>query len=51
MARRLFYVLDIIEKDKITIHYVPTELNVADIGTKFLSTHRYLIGLIKNFKG
>ena len=52
VALRLFYVREIIQEEKISIHYVPTELNIADIGTKFLSKHRhrYLIGLINNFK-
>ena len=37
VALRLFYVRDTIRKGKITISYVLTEPNVADIGTKFLS--------------
>ena len=53
MALRLFDVRDIIQEGKTIIHYVPTELSVADIGTTFLSKHRhrYLVGLINNVKG
>ena len=49
---RLFYVRDILQEGNITIHFLPTELNVADIGEKILSKHRhrYLIDVINNFK-
>ena len=52
VALRLFYVREIIQEGKISIHYIPTEFNIADMGTKFLNKHRqlYLIGLINNFK-
>ena len=37
---------------QVSIHYVPTEDNIYDRGTKFLNKkrHRYLIGLIKDSK-
>ena len=43
----LFYFCDIIQEGKISIQYIPTELNRRDIGTKFLSKqcHRYLFRL------
>ena len=41
VALRHFYVRDIIQDGKIPVHHVPTELNVADIGTKFLGKHRH----------
>ena len=50
--RQLFYVRDILQEGNITIHFLPTELHVADIGEKILSKHRhrYLIDVINNFK-
>ena len=33
VALRLFYAPDIIQEGTITIHYLPIEINVADIGT------------------
>ena len=47
VALRLFYVREIIQEGKISIQYIPTELNRRDIGTKFLSKqcHRYLFRL------
>ncbi|CAM9264784.1 unnamed protein product [Laminaria digitata] len=52
VALRFFYVREIIQECKISIHHVPTELNMTDMGTKFLSKHRhpYLIGLGNNFQ-
>ena len=52
VALRLFYIRDKKQQGKTSIHHILTELNIADIGTKFLSKHphRYLIGLINNFK-
>ena len=49
---KVFYVHEIIQEGKVSIHYIPTQFNIPDIGTKFLSKdrHRYLIGLINNFK-
>ena len=36
---------------KISIHYIPTDDNPADIGTKHLNKHRFkqLMDLISNF--
>ena len=50
VALRLLYIREIVQEGKVSIHYVPTEDNVSDLGTKFLNKnrHRYLIGLIKD---
>ena len=52
VARRLFYVREVVQESKVSIHYVPTEDNISDLGTKLLNKnrHRYLIGLINDFK-
>ena len=52
VALRLFSVREIVEEGKISIRHIPTEFNTADIGTTLLSKHRhrYLIGVINNFK-
>ena len=52
MALRLFYIGEIVQEGKVNIHYVPTEDNISDLGTKFLNKnlHRCLIGLIKDRK-
>ena len=49
---RLFYIREIVQEGKVSIHYVPTEDNISDLWTKFLNKNRrrYLIGLIKDFK-
>ena len=38
VALRLFYVLEMRQKGTISIHYIPTKFNIADIGTKFRSS-------------
>ena len=52
VALRLFYIREIVQEGKVSIHYVPTEDNIFDLETKLLNRnrHRYLIGLIKDFK-
>ena len=52
VALWLFYIRVIVQKSKVSIHYVPTEDNISDLGTKPLnkSRQRYLIGLIKDFR-
>ena len=40
VALRLFYVCEIIQQGEISIRFIPTEFNTADIETKFLSKHR-----------
>ncbi|CAM9533246.1 unnamed protein product [Sphacelaria rigidula] len=53
IALRFFYIREMAKEGKITIHYIPTEHQLADIGTKFLSKHRFrfLVDRIKNFGG
>ena len=52
MALRFFYIRELIKEGNIAIHYVPTEQQLADIGTKHLNKqrHRFIINLIKNFE-
>ncbi|CAB1120117.1 unnamed protein product [Ectocarpus sp. CCAP 1310/34] len=51
MALRFFYIRKIVKEGRISIHYIPTEDNLADIGTEYLNKqrHQYLIDKIKNF--
>lgn len=45
-----FIVRELVKEGAISIHYISTEHQLADIGTKFLSKHRLrlLLDLIKN---
>ena len=49
IALRYFYVRELVTEGAISIHYIPTDLHLADIGTKFLNRHRlrFLIESIK----
>ena len=51
VALRLFYIRELVKEEKISIHYVPTQDNLADIGSKHFNKqrHKYLINKIKNF--
>lgn len=51
-ALRYFFIQDIVEEGKITIHYVNTQDQLADLDPKHLGKHsdRALIKLAKNFK-
>ena len=51
IALRYFYVGELVTERANSIHYIPTELQLADIGTKFLSKHRlrFLVESIKEF--
>ena len=51
VALRFFYIRELVKEKKISIHYVPTEDNLADIRTKHLNKqrHKYLINKIKYF--
>ena len=51
IALRYFYVRELVMEGAISIHYIPTVLQLADIGTKFLNKHRlrFLIESIKKF--
>ena len=49
IALRYFYVRELVTEGAISIHYITTDLQLADIGTKFLNKHRlrFLIESIK----
>lgn len=51
IALRFFFIRELVTERKISIHYVPTEDNLADIGTKHFNKHRFkhLMDLINNF--
>ena len=51
IALRFFFIRKLVTEGKISIHYVPTEDNLADIGTKHFNKHRFkhLMDLINNF--
>ena len=51
-ALRYFFVQELVKRRKVTIHFVMTEQQLADLGTKHLKTHphRFLIKLINEFK-
>ncbi|CAM9650575.1 unnamed protein product, partial [Sphacelaria rigidula] len=48
IALGFFFMRELVESGKITVHYIETENQIADIGTKFLSTKRfrYIMNLI-----
>ena len=52
MALRYFFIQEIVREDRITVKYVKTENQLADIGTKHLSKERqrYLLKLISKFR-
>ena len=51
IALRFFYIRELVKENKITTHYVSTEDNLADIGTKHLKKNRLqqLVHQINNF--
>ena len=51
IALRYFYIREMVMDGSISIHYIPTENQLADIGTKHLNKHRlhFLLDKIKNF--
>ena len=51
IALRSFFIRELVTEGKISIHYIPTDDNPADIGTKHLNRHRFkhLMDLISNF--
>ena len=51
IALRCFFIRELVSKGRISIHYVPTNINPADIGTKHLNKHRFrnLLDIISNF--
>ena len=52
MVLRYFFVQELADEGKTSIHYVTTEDQLADLGNKHLSKHRYrdLIKLINEYK-
>ena len=52
IALRYFFVQDLVEEGKITIHLVKTQDQIADLGTKHTNKRRYraLIKLIRKFE-
>ena len=52
VALRYFFIQEIVREDRITVKYVKTENQLADIGTKHLSKERqrYLLKLISKFR-
>ena len=51
IALRFFFIRELVTEGNISIHYIPTDDNPADIGTKHLNKHRFkhLMDLISNF--
>ena len=51
IALCFFFIRELVTEGKLSIHYIPTDDNPADIGTKHLNKHRfkYLMDLISNF--
>ena len=52
VASRYFFIQELVEKGRIVIHYVKTEDQLADLGTKHLSKQRqrYLLKLMSEFR-
>ena len=51
IALRFFFFRELVTEGRNSIHYVPTEDNLADIGTKHFNKHRFkhLMNLINKF--
>ena len=51
IALRFFYIRELVSEGSISINYISTDNNTADIGTKHLNKHRFkhLLDLISNF--
>ena len=51
IALRFFFIRELVSEERISIHYIPTDINPADIGTKHLNKHRFrnLLDIINNF--
>ena len=52
IALRYFFVQELVKERKVTIHFVKTEQQLADLGTKHLKKHRhrFLIKLVSDFR-
>ena len=51
IARRFFFIRELMSEGRISIHYIPTNIDPADIATKYLNKHRFrnLLDIISNF--
>eukprot|EP00904_Undaria_pinnatifida_P005974 jgi/Undpi1/2506/HiC_scaffold_13.g05885.m1 len=51
IALRFFFIRELVSEGRISIHYIPTDINPADIGTKHVNKHRFrnLLNIISNF--
>ena len=51
VALRFIFIHELVKEQNISIHVIPTEDNLADIGTKHLNKqrHKYLINKTNNF--
>ena len=51
IALRFFFIRALVSEVRIAIHYISTDINPADIGTKHLNKHRFrnLLDIISNF--
>ena len=51
IALRFFFIRELVSEGRISIYYIPTDINPADIGTKHLNKHRFrnLLDIISNF--
>ena len=52
IALRHFFVQELVKEGRVTIHFVKTEQQLADLGTKHFKKHRhrFLIKLINEFR-
>ena len=52
IALRFFFIRQLVTEGKISVHYIPTDDNPADIGTKHLNKHRFkhLMDLISKLR-
>ena len=41
IARRFFFIRELVSEGRISTHYIPTDIKPADIGTKHLNKHRF----------
>ena len=51
IALRFFFIRELVSEGRISIHFIPTDINPADIGTKHLNKHRFrnLLDIISDF--
>ena len=51
IALRFFFIRELVSEGRISIHYIPSDINPADIGTKHLNKHRFrnLLDIIGTF--